>query len=241
MEQKEDTFSKLYKIDVSSKIGKKMGLSYLSWSDAWAELKKAYPDASYKIYTRLVKTSTVVTAKDGDTTTTVTTSETENEIPYFTDGNTCFVKVGVTVLGVEEIEIYPVMDLKNNAVHLSMITSTVVNKALQRAFVKACARHGLALYIYSCEDLPEDKRINMANLIKEANRVKTSDDLSAAEFDRMKNGIIEYIKSQGDDLDPTYFQFVQSLFPNKKITVITATEDSANLQKLFFVTQKLVA
>lgn len=240
MEQKENTFSKLYKIDVSSKIGKKMGLSYLSWSDAWAELKKAYPDASYKIYTRLVKTSTVVTAKDGDTTT-VTTSETENEIPYFTDGSTCFVKVGVTVLGVEEIEIYPVMDLKNNAVRLSMITSTVVNKALQRAFVKACARHGLALYIYSGEDLPEDKRINMANLIKEANRMKTSDDLSAAEFDRMKNGVIEYIKSQGDDLDPTYFQFVQSLFPNKKVTVITAAEDSANLQKLFFVTQKLVA
>lgn len=239
MEQKENTFNRLYKIDVSAKIGKKMGLSYLSWSDAWAELKKVYPDASYKIYTRLVKTSTVTTTKDGDTTT-VTTSETENEVPYFTDGNTCFVKVGVTVLGVEEIEIYPVMDLKNNAVRLSMITSTVVNKALQRAFVKACARHGLALYIYSGEDLPEDKRINMPDLIKEVNRMKTGD-LSAAEFDTMKSGVIEYIKSQGDNLDPTYCQFVQSLFPNKRITALTAAEDSANLQKLYFVTQKLVA
>lgn len=240
MEQKENTFSKLYKIDVSAKIGKKMGLSYLSWSDAWAELKKAYPDASYKIYTRTVKTTTVTTAKDGDTTT-VTTSETENEIPYFTDGNTCFVKVGVTVLGVEEIETYPVMDLKNNAVRLSMITSTVVNKALQRAFVKACARHGLALYIYSGEDLPEDKRINMPNLIKEANRMKTSDKLSAAEFDTMKSGVIEYIKSQGDNLDPTYYQFVQSLFPNKGVTSLTLAEDAVNLQKLYFVTEKLVA
>lgn len=239
MEQKENTFNKLYKIDVSAKIGKKMGLSYLSWSDAWAELKKVYPDASYKIYTRMIKTTTVVTAKDGDTTT-VTTSETENEIPYFTDGNTCFVKVGVTILGVEETETYPVMDLKNNAVRLSMVTSTVVNKALQRAFVKACARHGLGLYIYSGEDLPEDKRINMAELIKEANRMKT-DDLSTTEFDNMKNGVIEYIKSQGDNLDPAYFQFVQSLFPNKKVTAITAAEDSANLQKLYFVTQKLVA
>lgn len=237
--EREDTFNRLYKIDVSAKIGKKMGLSYLSWSDAWAELKKVYPDASYKIYTRLVKTSTVTTTKDGDTTI-VTTSETENEVPYFTDGNTCFVKVGVTILGVEEIEIYPVMDLKNNAVRLSMITSTVVNKALQRAFVKACARHGLALYVYSGEDLPEDKRINITDVIKEADRLKTTP-LTENEFSKMRAAIVDYISSQGDSLDPGYIHYTQSLFPNKRITTLTCAEDADNIQKLYYLTQKLVA
>ena len=50
----DSSFAKLYAVDVSSKISKKMNLSYLSWADAWAELKKLYPDAEYKIYTRSI-------------------------------------------------------------------------------------------------------------------------------------------------------------------------------------------
>jgi len=48
------------------------------------------------------------------------------------------------------------MNNKNQSVSLSLVKMTDVNKALQRAFVKACARHGLGLYIYAGEDLPED-------------------------------------------------------------------------------------
>ncbi len=36
------------------------------------------------------------------------------------------------------------------------VTSFDVNKAIQRSLTKACARHGLGLYIYAGEDLPED-------------------------------------------------------------------------------------
>jgi hypothetical protein len=32
-----------------------------------------------------------------------------------------------------------------------------VNKAIQRSLTKACARHGLGLYIYAGEDLPEEE------------------------------------------------------------------------------------
>ena len=47
------------------------------------------------------------------------------------------------------------MDFKNKSIPLESITSFDVNKAIQRSLTKACARHGLGLYIYAGEDLPE--------------------------------------------------------------------------------------
>lgn len=129
-------FTKLYSIDVSEKISKKNGLSYLSWADAWAEVKKAVPDAMYTVYERETPTGPV---------------------NYFTDGKTCWVKTGVTLNGLEHIEMLPVMDFRNNSIPLENITSTAVNKAIQRSITKAAARHGLGLAgIYAGEDLPED-------------------------------------------------------------------------------------
>lgn len=49
----------------------------------------------------------------------------------------------------------PVMDFKNRSIPLEQITSFDVNKAIQRSLTKAVARHGLGLYIYAGEDLPE--------------------------------------------------------------------------------------
>ena len=142
-EKKQSIFETLYKVNLKDKISKKMNLSYVSWADIWAELKKCYPDASYKVYTRTIKT--VEEIKDSDN---VIKNETENEVLYFTDGHSCHVKVGVTIDGVECIEYLPVMDNRNQSISVSLVKSTDVNKAIQRALVKACARHGLGLYIY---------------------------------------------------------------------------------------------
>ena len=102
---------------------------------AWAEVKKLYPSANYTIYER----------------------ETEHGlVNYFTDGKTCWVKTGVTIEGVEHIEQLPVMDFKNKSIPLNNVTSFEVNKSIQRSLTKAIARHGLGLYIYAGEDLPED-------------------------------------------------------------------------------------
>ena len=125
-------FEKLNAINVNEHAEKKNGLTYLSWAWAWAEVKKAYPEATYKIY--------------------------ENEVGwnYHTDGKTAWVKTGVTVEGIEHIEYLPIMDYRNKSIKLDNITSFDVNKAIQRSLTKACARHGLGLYIYAGEDLPED-------------------------------------------------------------------------------------
>lgn len=133
MEEKKSVFEVLNAIDCSEHIEKKNGLSYLSWAWAWSITKKHYPNAQYKIYER------------GDT-----------GIPYFTDGKTCWVKTGVTIEGLEHIEYLPIMDFKNQPIPLERVTSTDMNKAIQRSLTKACARHGVGLYVYAGEDLPEE-------------------------------------------------------------------------------------
>ena len=128
------TFDTLNKINVNEHVEKKNGLSYLSWAWAWAEVKKAFPDATYTIY--------------------------ENDCGwnYFTDGRTAWVKTGVTIEGLEHIEYLPVMDVRNRSIPLENVTSFDINKAIQRSLTKACARHGLGLYIYAGEDLPESEQ-----------------------------------------------------------------------------------
>lgn len=124
-------FVQLNDINVNGKTEKKNGLTYLSWAWAWGEVKKLFPDATYTIYEN----------KDG--------------LFYHTDGKTCWVKTGVTVNGIEHIEYLPVMDFKNRSIPADSVTSFDVNKAIQRSLTKAVARHGLGLYIYAGEDLPE--------------------------------------------------------------------------------------
>ena len=134
MEAQKSIFETLNAINVQDHVEKKNGLSYLSWAWAWSEVKKIYPAAQYKIYER----------------------ETEwGPVNYFTDGKTCWVKTGVEINGLEHIEELPVMDFKNKSIPLEKVTSFDVNKAVQRSLTKALARHGLGLYIYAGEDLPE--------------------------------------------------------------------------------------
>lgn len=129
----ENYFQTLNNINVNGKTEKKNGLTYLSWAWAWGEVKKLFPDATYTIY------------------------ENADGWFYHTDGKTCWVKTGVTVNGVEHIEYLPVMDFRNNSIPADKVTSFDVNKAIQRSLTKAVARHGLGLYIYAGEDLPEEE------------------------------------------------------------------------------------
>lgn len=124
-------FETLNAINVNDKTEKKNGLTYLSWAWAWGEAKKAYPDATYTIY------------------------ENNAGWNYFTDGKTCWVKTGVTIEGLEHIEYLPVMDYRNKSITVDNVTSFDVNKTIQRSLTKALARHGLGLYIYAGEDLPD--------------------------------------------------------------------------------------
>lgn len=159
MEKKNEksVFATLNAINVNEHVEKKdtgkVQLSYLSWAWAWAKVKENFPEASYTIYEN----------KDGWN--------------YHTDGKTCWVKTGVTINGMEHIEYLPVMDNRNRSIPADSVTSFDVNKAIQRSLTKAAARHGLGLYIYAGEDLPEEdakqaKEAASADLPKAIDEVK---------------------------------------------------------------------
>lgn len=128
---KKSVFETLSAINCNEHTEKKNDLTYLSWAWAWQMIKTKYPDATYAIY------------------------EDQNGRFYHTDGKTCWVKTGVTIEGIEMVEYLPVMNFKNRSIPLDEVTSVDINKTIQRSLTKACARHGLGLYIYAGEDLPE--------------------------------------------------------------------------------------
>lgn len=123
-------FATLSIIDCSEHIEKKNGLSYLSWAWAWQILKEKYPNSSYTIY------------------------ENHEGLNYHHDGKTCWVKTGVTVEGIEHIEYLPIMDYRNASIPVAKVTSTDVNKSIQRSLTKCAARHGLGISLYYGEDIP---------------------------------------------------------------------------------------
>ena len=147
-------FNALYSLNVNEKTEAKNGLTYLTWAFAWAEFKKIYPSASYRII------------KDSNT-----------NLPYFCDNDLgIIVYTEVTVDDLTYEMWLPVMDEKNRAMKLQPYSYQVwdkqkngyvdkkvdaatmfdVNKAIMRCLVKNLAMFGLGLYIYAGEDLPED-------------------------------------------------------------------------------------
>ena len=150
-------FDALYSLDLSDKLERRENdkLSYLSWANAWAEFKRAYPNAEYRII------------KDPTT-----------NLPYFNDPNIgIMVYTEVTADGKTYEMWLPVMDAKNKAMKEQPYTYQVydiykkayiektvqaatmfdVNKAIMRCLVKNLAMFGLGLYVYAGEDLPNDE------------------------------------------------------------------------------------
>jgi len=121
-------FARLSAINVSEHIEKKGGFSYLSWPFAVSQLRVADPAACWE-----------VRRFDG--------------LPYLASEIGVFVEVAVTVQGVTLSQIHPVLDSRNKP--LLAPTAFDINTSIQRCLVKAIALHGLGLYIYAGEDLPQ--------------------------------------------------------------------------------------
>ena len=142
---KNSVFSTLSAINLNDKVEKKKDLTYLSWTYAWAEVQKHYPDANYEVM-----------FFDG--------------FPYIYDPSTGYmVFTKVTIEGQTRMMWLPVMDGANKAMKVSEYTyptrygdKTVeaatmfdINKTIMRCLVKNIAMFGLGIYIFAGEDLPE--------------------------------------------------------------------------------------
>ena len=129
--ERKELIAKMLAKNVNDHLEKKNGLSYLSWAWAWAEALKADADATYK-----------VEMFDGK---------------CFMDINgTAMVFVTVTMFKKPMTCQLPVMDYRNKAIPNP--DAFAVNTAIMRCMTKALALHGLSLYIYAGEDLPEEGR-----------------------------------------------------------------------------------
>ena len=174
-------FATLNEINCNEHVEKKNGLTYLSWSWAWQIAKQNYPDAQYTIY------------------------ENADGWNYHTDGRTAWVKTGVTISGLEHIEYLPVMDSRNRSIPVDAVTSFDVNKAIQRSLTKALARHGLGLYIYAGEDLPDAADDEARAEVKKARANTAPAQLTASQFKAM---VEKYAKGEktrnGGDIRETW-------------------------------------
>lgn len=116
---------------VKCEVEKKNWLNYISWSDAWKELKEKHPDASYK------------KVKNWDT-------------YLFRSWTWWSVECEVTVWGITHCADLAITDFRNQEIKYEAIKSTDIQNTLQRAFAKAIAMHWIGLYVYRWEGFPEE-------------------------------------------------------------------------------------
>lgn len=198
----------LLKLNVQDHVEKKNGLTYLSWAWAWAEALKADPTATFHVDT--------FQRADGTT------------IPYMDINGTAMVWVRTTLFSKEMTCMLPVMDHRNKPIQNP--DAFQVNTAIMRCLTKCLAMHGLGLYIYAGEDLPEDDvpppkpktEKPPAKMEGEAGRfqitVKTKPDATPTDFinivAEMAVVALEQAKSQSDVME--IFKVNRSLFDKVK-------------------------
>jgi hypothetical protein len=119
----------LLKINVNDHTEKKNGLTYLSWAWAWQEALKADATATFDV-------------------------QTFDDKPYMDVNGTGMVWVTVTMFGQPRTCMLPVMDYRNKPILNP--DAFAVNTSIMRCMTKALALHGLGIYIYAGDDLPQD-------------------------------------------------------------------------------------
>lgn len=143
----DEIYETLRKVNVTGHVEQKNGLNYLSWSYAWDEVMKVYPNATYEI-------------------------ERFDNKPYLYDEKTGYmVFTKMNIEGIEREMWLPVMDSTNKSMldHdytyktkygekvVEKATMFDINKTIMRCLVKNLAMYGLGLALYSGEDLPEEE------------------------------------------------------------------------------------
>tara|TARA_Y100000004_G_scaffold178847_1_gene221820 strand:- start:137 stop:754 length:618 start_codon:yes stop_codon:yes gene_type:complete len=102
--------------------------------------------------------------------------EDPNGRPYFVDGERIWAKVSTTMCGHTHTEIFPFMEGMNN-IAASKVSNSVLNKQLKRALCKAIALHGIALDLWTGEDLPDDSETSSNQNTQQANMPVTEGQL----------------------------------------------------------------
>ena len=177
--------SELLKINVNDHAEKKNGLTYLSWAWAWAKVLEVDPQATWEAV------------------------ELDGMPVRFLPDSSAMVKTVVTIKGHAKSCWLPVMDHRNKAIKNP--DAFAINTAIVRCLTKTISMHGLGLYIYAGEDLPEG-----AAEEKPAPVVHSAKDAMKAEYDALpadRQAVIDAVASaiierfNADDIIGAYDEY----------------------------------
>lgn len=187
-------FAKLSQVDITNKVKLKQKLSYLSWADAWLEVVKIYPEASYEVI------------------------KNDSYLPFFESEEGYMVFTKMTINNLTHEMWLPVMDSSNKAMKKEKYSYEVkdwdetkkqkkevmknkfvekasmfdINKSIMRCLVKNIAVFGLGLSLYNKDDIKEnwttisfDELTKLKKLLKEAGS-KEKDFLEYFETDSLE-------------------------------------------------------
>lgn len=166
-----NTFQKLAEMNVNDHVEKKGRFSYLSWPWAVKQLRLACPTASWEVIRF-------------------------NGLPYLRSELGYFVEVAVTVDGVTLSQVHPVLD--NNNRPIKSPDAFHINTSIQRCLVKAIALHGLGLYIYAGEDLPEEEKAPPK--ITEVKLTESSKSVPRDYFEKLDEDEQQFLREQYADV-----------------------------------------
>lgn len=170
--------SSLLTINVNDHTEKKNNLTYLSWAWAWAEVLKHDPEATWVCHTYGPQGS---------------------EEPCMRIGKTAMVHVSVTIKSLRRECMLPVMDHRNKAIVDP--DAFAVNTAIMRCMTKAISMHGLGLYIYAGEDLPEIDPAEQAQRRREwldARKAEIAAAKTSGDLKKIMTTAVDLTRSQGD-------------------------------------------
>ena len=156
------TFEILDKTNVNEFTEKKGKFTYLSWAWCVRELLRVAPDATWEVH----EYGCIAELR-----------------PYMKTGAGCFVKVTVTVNEIPRTQVHPVLDNRNKSINEP--NAFEINTSIQRCLAKAIALHGLGLYIYAGEDLPEIEPLSdeqMTGLLETAHKISKEKELQIADL-----------------------------------------------------------
>jgi len=154
------TVAHLLTLNVNDHTEKKANLTYLSWAWAWAEALKADPKATFKV-------------------------EMFGDKCFMDINGTAMVWVTVTMFDKPMTCQLPVMDHRNKAIVNP--DAFQVNTSIMRCMTKTLSLHGLGLYIYAGDDLPQGEEPEstidpntMTDLFLAIHNAATQDELKLA-------------------------------------------------------------
>ena len=165
------TINDLLKLNVNDHTEKKGQLTYLSWAWAWAKALEADPGATWDV-------------------------QMFNDKCFMEVNGTAMVFVTTQLFGKQMTCQLPVMDHRNKAIINP--DAFQINTAIMRCMTKSLSLHGLGLYIYAGEDLPQgeepESTINESEMMDWLTVIADSADLETLQ----KNFVKAISASNGD-------------------------------------------